>query len=103
MLIAIRKIALGEDSLMQQIPLTTYLAMCFPTLVQHFILSASVYFHFRAGELSLLAAIPVCVLVVYQPLLTAHLHTPFFLLEASMLSTKQCIIKTHTIIPEFHG
>lgn len=47
MLIAIRKIASGENVLMQQIPLTTYLAMCFPTLAQHFILSASVYFHFR--------------------------------------------------------
>lgn len=59
MLIAIGKIASGENGLMQQILLTTYLAMSFPTLAQHFVLSALVYFQFRAEEFGLLAAIPV--------------------------------------------
>lgn len=103
MIIAIRKTASGENGLMQQTPLTTYLGMCFPTLGQHLILSASVHFPFQAQELGLLAAVPVCVLVVYQTVLTARLHAPFFLSEASMVNTKQGIIKTYTIIPAFHG
>lgn len=59
-------------------------------------------FPLQGGELGLRTAIPVRVLVVCQILLTAHLHVPFFLPEASMLSTKQSIIKTHAIIPAFH-
>lgn len=75
----------------------------FPYISSTFYFICFSLFPLQAGELGLLAAIPVCVLVVYQTPLTAHLHAPFFLPEASMLNTEQCIIKTHTIIPAFHG
>lgn len=73
----------------------------FPYISSTFYFICFSLFPLQAGELDLLAAIPVCVLVMYQTLLTVHLHANFFP-EASMLNTEQCIIKIHTITPTFH-
>lgn len=74
----------------------------FPYISSTFYFICFCLFPLQAGELGLLAAIPVCVLVMYQTLLIVHLHVTLFLPEASMLNTEQCIIKTHTITPAFH-
>lgn len=59
-------------------------------------------FPLYAGELGLLAVIPVCVLVMYQTLLTVHLHVNFFPSWGQHVNTEQCIIKRHTITPAFY-
>lgn len=101
MLIAFRKIASGENCLTGTPNHVS--SLVFPYINSTFYFICFSLFLLQARELGLLAAIPVCVLVVCETLLTAHLHAPLLLPEANILNTKQCIIKTHTMIPAIHG